>query len=173
MKRKERRRKREGNREKRERRKRERIREGEIDRRGRAREQRSISELHFMLSHPLNYQKPKPGWVWPSSNLSTQGIFEPPNIPTVHKIIFLLHKKPSAIYKNSSAPKNFSSSKKCLKKTVNFCRALRSFSRPKFLSFQKTFLASFKKLLAPQNFWHQKIFCVPEVIQFIKNSSAP
>ena len=128
---------------------------------GRKRQGRPISELYFMLSHPLNYQEPKSDWVWSSSSLSSEEIFQTPKFLQFTKII-LLHKILKHFTKVLQQPKififqerfeqsKFSAELLTAFQDQNFLlpkdllgSKQKPFSSPKFYASQNKFLASLK-----------------------------
>ena len=119
------------------------------------REERSISELHFMLSPALVYQKPKSGWVWPSSSLSNQNIFHSLKIPTLCKRNFCYMKKSFSNLQNFfSTPKVFHLPRNALTKQLKFCRGLKSFTGPKIFLPKRPLRLHAKTFRLPKIFWH-------------------
>ena len=137
-----------------------------------------------MLLPPLNYQKPKSGWVCPSSSLSTQRIFQNLQNSYSSQKIFLLNQKILQHYtKYLHDPKKFSSSKKCSNKTAKLPQSSKSFSAPKFFSPNKIFSFceesfSSTKFIIPLNTFQAvrkifqlqtKIYCLPKFFLTTKN----
>ena len=100
-----------------------------------------------MLSRSLNYHKPKSEWVWTSSSLSTQGIFQfTKNI--------LLHKKfISTVQKFFSNQINYRLPRIVWAKKENFCWALKIFRVLNFLH------PKGPRWFHTKTFWLIKIFC--------------